>query len=113
MKRQSLYNYSVTGRFPQDLKAYIKTPKVGENGNELTFGWDNDNLLAEGKNVNPITFSGTAKEPYEVTFNALTYEVTPLVNVLFDGRENDSARCEYVSYTKILYATTVNRGVGY
>lgn len=87
MKRQSLYNYSVTGRFPQDLKAYIKTPKVGENGNELTFGWDNDNLLAEGKNVNPITFSGTAKEPYEVTFNALTYEVTPLVNVLFDGEK--------------------------
>ena len=87
MKRQSLYNYSVTGRFPQDLKAYIKTPKVGENGNELTFGWDNDNLLAEGKNVNPITFSGTANEPYEVTFNALTYEVTPLVNVLFDGEK--------------------------
>lgn len=87
MKKQSLYNYSVTGSFPQDLKAYIKTPKVGENGNELTFGWDNDNLLSEGKNVNPITFSGTAAEPYEVTFNALTYEVTPLVNVLFDGEK--------------------------
>lgn len=87
MKRQSLYNYSVTGRFPQDLKAYIKTPKVGENGNELTFGWDNDNLLTEGKNVNPISFSGTASEPYEVTFNALTYEVSPLVNVLFDGEK--------------------------
>lgn len=87
MKKQSLYNYSVTGSFPQDLKAYIKTPKVGENGNELIFGWDNDNLLSEGKNVNPITFSGTAAEPYEVTFNALTYEVTPLVNVLFDGEK--------------------------
>lgn len=87
MKRQSLYNYSVTGRFPQDLKAYIRTPKVGENGNELTFGWDNDNLLTEGKNVNPISFSGTAAEPYEVTFNALTYEVSPLVNVLFDGEK--------------------------
>ena len=87
MKKQSLYNYSVTGSFPQDLKAYIKTPKVGENGNELIFGWDNDNLLSEGKNVNPITFSGTAAGPYEVTFNALTYEVTPLVNVLFDGEK--------------------------
>ena len=59
MKRQSLYNYSVTGRFPQDMKAYFKTPKVGENGNELTFGWDNENQLSEGKNVDPITFSGT------------------------------------------------------
>lgn len=87
MKRQSLYNYSVTGRFPQDMKAYFKTPKVGENGNELTFGWDNENQLAEGKNVDPITFSGTEAEPYEVTFNVLTYAVSPLVNVLFDGEK--------------------------
>lgn len=82
MKRQSLYNYSVTGRFPQDMKAYFKTPKVGENGNELTFGWDNENQLSEGKNVDPITFSGTEAEPYEVTFNVLTYAVSPLVNVI-------------------------------
>lgn len=87
MKKQSLYNYSVTGRFPQDLKAYFKTPKVGENGNELTFGWDNDNLVAEGRNVNPITFAGTESEAFEVTFNTLTYEVGPLQKVTFDGED--------------------------
>lgn len=87
MKKTSLYNYSVTGRFPQDLKAYFKTPKVGENGNELTFGWDNDNLVAEGKNVNPITFAGTESEAFEVTFNTLTYEVGPLQKVTFDGED--------------------------
>lgn len=87
MKKQSLYNYSVTGRFPQDLKAYFKTPKVGENGNELTFGWNNDNLVAEGRNVNPITFAGTESEAFEVTFNTLTYEVGPLQKVTFDGED--------------------------
>lgn len=87
MKKTSLYNYSVTGRFPQDLKAYFKTPKVGENGNELTFGWDNDNLVAEGRNVNPITFAGTESEAFEVTFNTLTYEVGPLQKVTFDGED--------------------------
>lgn len=85
MKKTSLYNYSVTGRFPQDLKAYFKSPKVGENGNELTFGLDNDNRIAEGKYVNPINLSGTESEPYEVTFNILNYEVGPLVKIIFDG----------------------------
>ena len=28
------------------MKAYIKTPKVGENGNELTFGWENGSIEA-------------------------------------------------------------------
>lgn len=87
MKKQSLYNYSVTGRFPQDLKARIKTPKVGENGNELKFGWDNSNQIAVGENTNPIGFSGTADKAYDVTFNTLTYEVGPTVQVTFDGEK--------------------------
>lgn len=37
--------------------------------------------------MDPITFSGTEAEPYEVTFNVLTYAVSPLVNVLFDGEK--------------------------
>lgn len=87
MKKQSLYNYSVTERFPQNLRAYFKTPKVGENGNELTFGWDNDNLVVEGNNVNPITFAGTESEAFEVTFNTLTYKVGPLQKMTFDGED--------------------------
>ena len=35
MDRQSMYNYSVSGDFSQKMGAYIKTPKMGENGNEL------------------------------------------------------------------------------
>ena len=46
MERQSMYKYSVTGGFSQKMKAYIKTPKVGENGNELTFGWENGTIEA-------------------------------------------------------------------
>ena len=47
MDRQSMYHYSVSGDFSQKMKAYIKTPKVGEHGNELTFGWE-DNTIAVG-----------------------------------------------------------------
>lgn len=36
------------------MKAYIKTPKVGENGNELTFGWDNGTI--ETGSTNSISF---------------------------------------------------------
>ncbi len=86
MKRQSLYNYSVTGRFPQDMKAYFKTPKVGEKRQRTTFGWDNRESAFGREECGSITFSGTEAEPYEVTFNVLTYAVSPLVNVLFDGR---------------------------
>lgn len=87
MKKQSLYNYSVTGRFPEDLKAHIKSPKVGENGNELIFGWDNSNRIAVGETTNPISFAGKASGAYDVTFNTLTYEVSPTMKVTFDGEE--------------------------
>ena len=87
MKKTSLYNYSATGKFPSDLKAYIKSPKVGDNGNELTFGLDNDNRIRQGEGLNPISFEGNDAEAYEVTFNTLTYEVGPLTQITFDGEK--------------------------
>lgn len=90
MKRQSLYNYSATAPFPEKLKARIKAPKVGENGNELTFGWNNDYQIVAAENTDPISFSGLSSGAYEVTFNTLTYEISPTLEVTFDG-ENMSA----------------------
>lgn len=85
MKKTSLYNYSATGRFPAEFKAHVKSPKVGDNGNELTFGTDNDNMVCQGQDLNTITFRGSDTEPYEVTFNTLTYEIGPLTQISFDG----------------------------
>lgn len=102
MKKQSLYNYSVTGKFPQNLKARIKSPKVGENGNELIFGWDNNNQIAEGAGTDPISFSGTASGAYDVTFNTLTYEVSPTLQVTFDGEKMTALDANNYSIEKSL-----------
>ena len=102
MKKTSLYNYSVTGKFPSDLKAYIKSPKVGDNGNELTFGLDNDNRIRQGEGLNPISFEGNDAEAYEVTFNTLTYEVGPLTQITFDGEKMTADGADAYSVQKTL-----------
>lgn len=86
MEKESLYHYSVTGNFPQALRARIKSPKVGENGNELIFGKSVDNQIIVGETADLISFSGT-ETAYEVTLNVLTYEHGPLVEMTFDGED--------------------------
>lgn len=88
MERTALYQYNVTNEFPQKLKAYIKTPKTGENGNELRFGWDNDNKIAVGGD-NTISFSNTEPGAYEVKFNVYSYEASPFVKLKVNGEEMD------------------------
>ena len=87
MKRESLYNYSVTGRFPASLSATIKSPKVGDYGNELLFGMAGDGQMTQGLSVDPINFAGLEGEAYNVTFNTLTYEAGPVVEMTFDGED--------------------------
>lgn len=86
MEKESLYHYSVIGNFPQALRAHIKSPKVGENGNELIFGKSVDNQIIVGETSDLISFSGT-ETAYEVTFNILTYAHGPLVEMTFDGED--------------------------
>lgn len=83
MERQSMYKYSVTGDFSQKMKAYIKTPKVGENGNELTFGWENGTI--EAGSTNAISFSNTEPGNYAIKFNTLTYEAEPFAKLKVNG----------------------------
>ncbi|MDR1090353.1 MAG: DUF5125 domain-containing protein [Prevotella sp.] len=76
MERKALYNYEVKKNFPMKISAYIKAPPVGTNGNEITFGWE-DNAIIEGS-VNNIPFSNFAGE-YSVTFNTLDYQAAPFI----------------------------------
>ena len=85
MERQSMYKYSVTGDFSQKMKAYIKTPKVGENGNELTFGWENGTI--EAGSTNAISFSNTEPGNYAIKFNTLTYEAEPFAKLKVNGED--------------------------
>ena len=64
--------YSVSERFPQKFKGYIIAPKVGENGNELTFGYENSAVVigAEGA----IPFSSAKGGRFAVELNTRTFE---------------------------------------
>ena len=85
MDRQSMYHYSVSGDFSQKMKVYIKTPKVGEHGNELTFGWE-DNTIAVGSTTS-IPFSNTEPGNYTIQFNTFNYEASPFAKLLLNGKE--------------------------
>jgi len=74
------YVYSATASFPSsDLLAYIKTPAYGDNGNELTFGW-NGSGIEQGLTDN-IPFANPVGGTYSITFNTQTYEAAPFLIV--------------------------------
>lgn len=77
MERTGTYSYAVTENFPQKIKGYIKSPVMGENGNEITFGWDNDGIK-EGS-TETIPFSNTTGGEYTITFNTLDYSADPFI----------------------------------
>ena len=85
MNRESMYHYSVSGDFSQKMKAYIKTPKVGDNGNELTFGWE-ENTIQIGSTTS-IPFSNTEPGNYAIQFNTFNYEASPFAKLLLNGKE--------------------------
>lgn len=77
MERTALNEYAATSEFPIKVNGYIKAPTVGEAGNELTFGWE-DNAIKEGSLAN-IPFSNRSAGQYSITFNSLTYEAAPFI----------------------------------
>ncbi len=85
MERTGLYQYKATAEFPQKVKAYIKTPKAGTQGNEIVFGWING-VITQGT-TNTITFSNSNAGTYEINFNTLTYVASPFIKLLFGGEE--------------------------
>lgn len=77
MERTGLYTYTASTNFPAKVNGYIKTPAVGQNGNELTFGWV-ENAIKEGS-TNNIPFSNAFSGNYSITFNTLNYEASPFI----------------------------------
>lgn len=87
MSRVGLYQYAAEEDFEKEVPAYIKAPKVGANGNELTFGWE-DGQVTQGVN-SEIPFLNAIKGVSQITFNTLTYEASPFFKFLFNGLAMD------------------------
>ena len=80
---QDVYEY--TGRLPQKVKGKIVAPKVGENGNELVFGYENSAVKvgAEGS----IPFSNTKAGKYTISLNTRTLEASPFTILKINDNE--------------------------
>lgn len=92
MERTDLNQYSVTGRFSNEVKGYILAPKVGENGNEITFGWTGKEIM-QGT-MSAITFSNATAGNYSIAFNTLTYVGSPFMNLTVNGEKMELADSE-------------------
>ncbi|PRY54294.1 uncharacterized protein DUF5016 [Arcticibacter pallidicorallinus] len=77
MDRVGLHEYAATRVFPFSVKGYIKAPKVGTSGNEMTFGWE-DNAVAIGSTTE-IPFSNSSSGTYSITFNTFSYQASPFI----------------------------------
>lgn len=84
MTRGEDYVYSVTQRFPAEVKGVIVAPAYGENGNEIVFGYEGSEIkpYAEGS----IPFSNSAPGRYTISFNTYTFEGSPFVVLTLNGQ---------------------------
>jgi len=78
------YEYAATEAFPNiELPAYIKAPVISENGNELTFGWD-DGEVTQGV-ITDIPFMSPRAGVFSVFFNTKTFKAGPFFEIDVNG----------------------------
>ncbi|MDE6282885.1 MAG: DUF5125 domain-containing protein [Muribaculaceae bacterium] len=85
MEKTGADTYAVSERFPQKMKAYIIAPKVGENGNELIFGYENSQIKIGAEGAIPFTSSRGGK--YAVELNTRTFAASPFSVLKLNGYE--------------------------
>ncbi len=87
MKKTAGYQYALTGDFPADLPAVIKTPAVNEDGDVITIGWDGTALAAGVEETIPFSM-GTKGGNYEVTVDLMNLTAAPFNKLAFELSES-------------------------
>ncbi len=85
MEKTATDTYSVSNRFAQKLKAYIVAPKVGDNGNELVFGYESNEIKVGAESM--IPFSSSRGGKYTIELNTRTFEATPFTVLKINDTE--------------------------
>lgn len=82
MEKTAEYVYSITQRFPAKMSGMIVAPAIGDNGNEIVFGYESNEITpyAEGY----IPFSNSSPGRYTISFNTYTFEGSPFVVMAFN-----------------------------
>lgn len=83
MNKTGEHEYSMTDRFPAGMRGVIVAPAYGPNGNEIVFGYENNEIkpYAEGM----IPFSNSTPGRYTISFNTFSFEGSPFVVLSFNG----------------------------
>ncbi|MCQ2230080.1 MAG: DUF5125 domain-containing protein [Bacteroidales bacterium] len=77
------YQYDATDNFPQKMKATIKAPKFGSNGNELLFGFNGSSIVLNGDKA--IPFANAKAGNYTISFNTFSFEGSPFITLGVNG----------------------------
>lgn len=85
MNRTAEHVYSMTGRFPAEMRGVIKAEAMGEHGNDITFGYENSEIKPFVENA--IPFSNSAPGRYTIEFNTFTLEGSPFVVMTLNGEK--------------------------
>jgi len=79
------YEYAATRAFPStEVSAYIKTPVINDNGNEIVFGWE-AGAITQGVSQD-IPFVSPQAGVFSVTFNTKTFAAGPFFEILFNNQ---------------------------
>jgi len=84
MQKTDKYVYSMTQRFPAELRGVIVAPAVGENGNEIVFGYEGSEIKPYATGM--IPFSNSAPGRYTISFNTFSFEGSPFVVMTLNGQ---------------------------
>lgn len=79
------YVYSMTDRFPAEMRGVIVAPAYGEHGQEIVFGYENSQIKpgVEGS----IPFSNSAPGRYTISFNTFSFQGSPFVVLSLNGQQ--------------------------
>lgn len=82
---QKEYEYSLTQRFPAEVRGQIIAPALGDNGNELVFGYENSEIKVGAEGM--IPFSNSAPGRYTISFNTFSFEGSPFTVMSINGQQ--------------------------
>ena len=83
MEKTATNEYSMTQRFPAEMRGVIVAPAYGENGNEIIFGYENSEIKPGAEGM--IPFSNSVPGRYTITFNTFSFEGSPFVVMTLNG----------------------------
>lgn len=84
MDRESMYNYSMTEKFPAKLSGKIIAPAQGGATDEVIFGYEGSEIVVNGSSS--IPFTNTSAGEYTVKFNTYSFEGSPFVSLTINGQ---------------------------